>query len=285
MKPLGLGILGLHHQHPRWYNPLWSHLPQYKPLAMADADEKFLADQNEFFKLDTYTDYNKVLQRDDIDVVIIWLPHSEMPAAVAAAAKAGKHVIVEKPCAANLAGAKAIAATAAEYPDIRISAPYCWRTHPASEKIRGFLAEGLLGPVNAVEARLNAGGAWRYVRDNSLWMLKSSEGGGPMWNLGVHWVDYFRYMTGKEVQSVCGFVTKPVGQPARDIEDNSQAVLKFTDGSVGILDISYSLPDSYPGKRDIFVSMRGQIGDISWAPAWQGVRDEMLLVSEHPSVG
>ncbi len=35
MKPLGLGIIGLHHQHPRWYYPLWGHLPQYKPVAVA----------------------------------------------------------------------------------------------------------------------------------------------------------------------------------------------------------------------------------------------------------
>ena len=32
VKPVGLGIIGLHHQHPRWYHPLWSNLPQYRQI-------------------------------------------------------------------------------------------------------------------------------------------------------------------------------------------------------------------------------------------------------------
>ena len=42
MNQLGLGIIGLHHQHPRWYHPLWNHLPEYKPVAIAEQDKDFL---------------------------------------------------------------------------------------------------------------------------------------------------------------------------------------------------------------------------------------------------
>ena len=285
MKPLGLGIIGLQHQHPRWYHPLWSHLPQYKPVAVADADKEFLASENSFFGLDTFTDYHELLHRSDVDVVIIWLAHSEMPEAVEAAAAAGKHIIVEKPCAASVEGAERIVATAQKHPEIKISAPYCWRTHSVSRKIREAIDAGLLGKIMAMEGRLNAGGAHRYIRDNSPWMLKSSEGGGPMWNLGVHWMDYFRWITGKEIVSVSGATSGPVGDPPRDIEDNAQAVLTFEDGAIATLDISYSLSDSYPGKRDIFVAIRGSLGAVAWTPAWQGNTDELLLVSEHESVG
>ena len=284
-KPLGLGIIGLHHQHPRWYNPLWPYLPEYKPVAISDADEAFLASENKFFDLDAHADYHELLGRDDVDVVIIWLPHSEMPAAVEAAAAAGKHVIVEKPCAADIQGAQSIVATASRYPQIKISAPYCWRTHPVSRKIREAVDAGLLGEIMAMEGRLNAGGAHRYIRDNSPWMLKAAQGGGPMWNLGVHWMDYFRWITGKEIVSVTGATSGPVGDPQRDIEDNAQAVLTFEGGAIATLDISYSLSESYPGKRDIFVAMRGSLGAIAWSPAWQGNTDELLLVSEHESVG
>lgn len=298
MKPLGLGIIGLHHQHPRWYHPLWAHLPQYRPLAIADPDAEHLRAENEFFALDAYSDYSDLLGRDDIDVVIVWTPHSEMPDVVAASAAAGKHVIVEKPCAADVEGAERIVRTAAEHPQVKISSPYCWRTHPVTAEIRRAVTGGLLGEITAMEGRLNAGGAWRYVRDNARWMLKRSEGGGPMWNLGVHWIDYFRWMTGREVTAVCGAVSGPTGEgrpsaadrvgdgdPPRDIEDNAQAVLTFDGGATGILDISYALPDSYPGKRDIYVAFRGTLGDAVWAPAWEGVTDELLLVSEHESMG
>ena len=225
MEPLGLGIIGLHHQHPRWYHPLWEHLPQYEPVAVAEADEAFLTAENEFFGLDAHGDYHELLARDDVDVVIVWLPHSEMPEAVAAAAAAGKHVIVEKPCAADLAGARRIAEIARQHPGVRISAPYCWRTHPVSTELRRAADAGWLGKITAMEGRLNAGGAHRYVRDNAVWMLQAAEGGGPMWNLGVHWIDYFRWLTGREVVRVAGAVSGPIGEPSRDIEDNAQALL------------------------------------------------------------
>lgn len=285
MNPLGLAFIGLHHQHPRWYFPLWANLPEYKPIAVAEADEPFLKKENEFFHLDAYTDYRAVLDRKDVDVVVLWLPHSQMPQALADAADAGKHVIVEKPCAADLAGARRIVEVAKKHPALKISAPYCWRTHPASAHIRTAVASGLLGPITAMNARLNAGGAWRYIRDNAPWMLRSAEGGGPMWNLGVHWIDYFRWVTGQEVVSICGAVSGPVGDPPRDIEDNAQAVLTFSGGAVATLDISYGLTDSHPGKRDIYVSFRGQCGDVQWAPAWEGLRDEVLIVSEAPAAG
>ena len=123
MKPLGLAFIGLHHQHPRWYFPLWSNLPEYQPLAVAEADEPFLKSENEFFRLDAYADYRRVLDRKDVEVVAIWLPHSRMPQAVMEAAAAGKHIIVEKPCAADLAGARRIAEAAKKFPAVRISAP------------------------------------------------------------------------------------------------------------------------------------------------------------------
>lgn len=283
-KPLGLGLIGLHHQHPRWYHPLWSHLPQYRPLAVAEGDAEFLAAEKTFFGLDAYGDYRQVLDRRDVDVVIIWLPHSKMPQAVVDAAEAGKHVIVEKPCSSSVDGARRMLEVSRRHPKIKITAPYCWRTHPVSGEIRRAVDAGMLGEIVAMEGRLNAGGAHRYVTDHATWMLQSAERGGPMWNLGVHWVDYFRWMTGRRVMSVCGQAVGPKGDPPRDIEDSAQAILKFEGGATAMLDISYCLPASYPGKRDIYVSLRGRLGGAAWAPAWEGTTDELLLVSEHPSV-
>ncbi len=283
MQPLGLGIIGLRHQHPRWYWPLFSHLPEYRPLAVSEEDKAFLDNQKDFYGLDAYTDYRSILDRNDIDVVLIFLPHSKMPEAVIAALDAGKHVIVEKPCAADLNGMERIAA-AHKYSSCMVSAPYCWRNHPASERMREIVAGGLIGDITAAEARLNAGGAHRYVRDNCAWVLESREGGGPMWNLGVHWIDFLRWMTGKDVATVYGAVSGPFGEPERDIEDNAQAVMTFRNGAVAMLDISYGLKDDYPGKRDIYIALRGTLGSVSWAPAWEGTQDELHLVSEHFSM-
>lgn len=255
MKPLGLGMIGLHHQHPRWYFPQWANLPQYKPVAVAESDEAFLKSENEsFFHLAAYADYKKLLEREDIDAVIIWLPHSQMPQCVADSAAASKHIIVEKPCCSDVAGAQKIADVAKKHPKLKISSPYCWRYHQVSPRIRQAVKEGKLGDIRAMEGRLNGGGAHRYIRDHCPWMLLNSERGGPMWNLGVHWIDYIRWMTGHEVVKVSGQVTRIEGGPQREIEDVAQGLFTFDNGAVAIVEASYSIPDSFPGKRDIYVS-------------------------------
>ena len=283
MQPIGLAIWGLHHQHPRWYWPLFQNLPEFKPLIICDSDEAFLSREAEFFKLEATPDAAAMLARDDVEAVMIFLPHSQMPAAVAQALKAGKHVLVEKPMGANVADVRKVVRLAAGAKRT-VTTGYCWRHDPMARRIRQWIADGLLGEVTHFEGRMSAGGAWRYIRDNAPWMLLDEEGGGPMYNLGVHWVDLFHWWTDLEVTAVRGRTTAIGGEPARTIEDNAYALLEYENGATGVLDISYSVPPSFPQGRDLFVSIRGTCGVINWYPSWGGDDHELLLVSEHESV-
>lgn len=132
---------------------------------------------------------------------------------------------------------------------------------------------------------MTAGGAWRYIRDNAPWMLKAEQAGGPMLNLGVHWIDLFHWWTGLEVAAVQGRATNFGGEPERTIEDCAYAVLEYGNGATGLLDISYSAPRSFPQGRDLFVSIRGTLGMVNWVPSWGGDDNNVLLVTEHASVG
>ncbi len=99
-----------------------------------------------------------------------------------------------------------------------------------------------------------------------------------MHNLGVHWIDMFRWLLEDEVETVTGMVSHT--QHSTDVEDNSFGILRFRGGATATLDISYSVPRSYPAGRDLFVSVRGTLGTISWSPAWGGSDDEVFLVSD-----
>ena len=143
----------------------------------------------------------------------------------------------------------------------------------------GLILHG--GRIITLEGRLSAGSPSRYLVDGiSPWLLeKEIAGGGPMHNLGVHWVDLFRWFLEDEVQTVTGMVSHT--QHSTDVEDNSFGILRFRGGATATLDISYSVPKSYPAGRDIFIAIRGTLGTISWSPAWGGSDDEVLLVSDH----
>jgi predicted dehydrogenase len=75
------------------------------------------------------------------------------------------------------------------------------------------------------------------------------------------------------------------GPPERTIEDCAWALLEYPNGATGVLDISYSAPASFPQGRDLFISIRGTVGCVNWLPAWSGADNDVLLVTEHPSVG
>jgi len=107
---------------------------------------------------------------------------------------------------------------------------------------------------------------------------KARSGGGPMYNLGVHWIDLYRWLLDDEVVEVSGKNVK-VNQEY-DIEDNSFALLTFSRGTVVALDISYTVPDSYPYGRDLYLGLRGTGGVLSWAPSFEGVKERLFVCSD-----
>jgi len=284
MKPIGLAVWGLHHQHPRWYWPLFRNLPQFRPLAICDADREFLLREKEFFQVEAYDDPQRMLQRRDIEAVLVFVPHSRMPEAVEQAVRAGKHVLVEKPMCASAAGARRVVDLAAAT-DLKVTTGYYWRFDPMAVRVKRWIAEGLLGDIVHLEGRMNAQGAWRYVRDGAPWMLEAAERGGPMFNLGVHWIDLFHWLTGLEVKAVWGATNSLGGPPPRTIEDQAGALLEYENGAIGLLDISYSLPTCHPRGRDFFILLRGSKGCLYWTPSLGNEDNELTLVSEHESLG
>jgi len=99
-----------------------------------------------------------------------------------------------------------------------------------------------------------------------------------MHNLGVHWIDLFRWLLQDEVQEATGMVSHL--QHGLDVEDNSFALLRFCGGATATLDIGYSVPAEYPAGRDLFIGIRGTRGALSWSPAWGGTADEVFVCSD-----
>ena len=188
------------------------------------------------------------------------------------------NVIVEKPMAANAAGARRMIA-AAERAGVTLSTPYVWRCHPVVQEMKRFVDQGVTGRVVGCEGRCAAGRLSRYIEGHAGWMLeKARSGGGPMFNLGVHWVDLYRWLLADEVAEVTGKNVRVNQQ--YDIEDNSFALLTFSRGTVLALDISYTVPDSYPFGRDLYLALRGTTGVLSWSPSFEGTKERLFVCSD-----
>lgn len=281
MQPIGVGIIGLHHLHPVDYLPHFQAIARTVVRGIAETDDAYRTRVCKQTGIQGHANIDDLLARSDIHLVAIFLPHDECPEAVEKAASAGKHILVEKPMASTSDGIRRMIA-AAKKTGVTLSPPYCWRYHPASQQIKRLIDAGDIGDIIALEGRCAAGFPQRYLENGiSPWLLqKKSAGGGPMHNLGVHWIDLFRWFLKDEVASATGMLSH--AQHELDVEDNSFALIRFKRGATAILDISYSVPPQYPAGRDLLINIRGTRGDITWSPAWGGNSDEIFLVSNHP---
>lgn len=279
-ETLKVAIIGLGHLHPRSYMTHFQAIPTIEAVAVAEPDGALRKSFCEDFGLRGYASLNALLAAETPDIATIFLPHSDCPEAAEKCAAKGIHLMVEKPMAASLDGALRME-QAAKDAGVRLSTGYVWRLHPVAARIRDLVAGGAIGRVVGCDGRCAAGRLSRYIEGHSPWILQRAlSGGGPMYNLGVHWIDLLRWILGDDVVEVSGRNVKV--NTAFDIEDNCFAHLRFGSGAIAALDISYTVPDAFPHGRDLYISLRGTQGVISWAPAYEGAEDLLHICSDHP---
>lgn len=279
-QPLRVAVIGLRHLHPRSYMPVLEAVSDFTVTAVAESDGTVRAAFAKDFGVKPYVDWREMLEREPFELAIIFLPHAECPEAACACAERGIHVLVEKPMAASAAGLRSMI-EASRRTGVILATPYVWRYHPVARQMKELVQQGVLGRIVGCEGRCAAGRLERYSAGQAGWMLvKKLSGGGPMYNLGVHWIDLYRWLLEDEVAEVIGRNVKVNEQ--YDIEDNSFALLTFSRGAVLALDISYTVPDSYPAGRDLYLGVRGTQGVLSWSPSFEGTRERLFVCSDAP---
>jgi len=280
MQPLRVGIVGLRHLHPRAYMASFASVSEFEVVAAAENDPAVREAFGRDFAVRCYGDWREMIEHETLQMAAIFLPHVECPEAAIACARRGLHVMVEKPMAASAAGAWSMVEAAREA-RVVLSTPYVWRFHPVVCAIRESARAGDLGTIVGCEGRCAAGRLHRYIEGHAAWMLdRRQSGGGPMYNLGVHWIDLYRWLLEDEVVDAVGrnvHVNREF-----DVEDNSFALLTFARGTVLSLDISYTVPDSYPAGRDLYLALRGTRGVVQWSPSFEGTREDLFVCTAEP---
>lgn len=279
MERLSVGLIGLAHLHPRSYMPVFE-AAGFRVAAAAEPDPEILEPFAREFGVAAYSDWRAMLDREKLDLAAVFLPHAHCPEAAVACAGRGIHVLVEKPMAASSDGVRRMA-EAARRAGVLLTTPYVWRYHPVARQMKRYVEEGALGRVVGCEGRCAAGRLHRYIDGHAGWMLRRAlSGGGPMHNLGVHWIDLYRWLLQDEPAEVYGKNVQ-INQDY-DIEDNSFALVTFSRGAVLALDISYTIPDSFPYGRDLHLSVRGVSGALSWSPSFEGINERLFICSDAP---
>ena len=211
-------------------------IPVRKVLVDLNAEQAEQGRQRFGFE-EASTDWRSVIERPDIDVVDIVTPNDSHAEIAIAAAKAGKHVICEKPLARTVAEAKAMLDAVQAAKVIHMVA-FNYRRTPAVALARKYIAEGRIGKI------LNFRGT--YLQDWSAdpnsplsWRFsKKIAGSGTLGDIGTHVVDMARYLVG-EIQAVNAMTKTYI--PTRPLQaggvDKLGAAEKSTDGPRGVVDV------------------------------------------------
>ncbi len=239
MTKVRVGIIGAGKIAERLHCPQYSGLKNVEIVAICDIVKKKAERLAEMFKIGrVYTDYKKMLKEESLDAVSVCLPNYLHAPASIFALNNGMHVLVEKPMAMNLKEMKAMTAASKKAKKVlMVEQPH--RFDPAHEALKDVVDKGIIGQVVSVRAKLGHSGP-EFWSDDSPWFFDiKKSGGGVTMDVGIHILDAVRFVTGKEISEVTGFMANLVKKTMK-LEDNVEAALKFTDGTIGVYEASWT---------------------------------------------
>jgi predicted dehydrogenase len=281
---LTLGMIGLKHQHTAGHLRTFEALDAVSRVVLCHPGDAAAAlPAGDFAKVGgDPVDLDHLLAREDIPVVCVTLPNDITPEIVARCARAGKHVLCEKPCARSAAEMRPAQAELKRQ-GRQFCVFYIWRANPAVLQMRHLVRSGAIGRLTSVELRMVT--TQVGMRNPSHWLFRRDmAGGGILSWLGCHWLDLMRYVTGREVESVAALVGTVSGE-AIDVEDVAGVTMRLNGGALATLHAGYLLPSGRPGYEnagyDMGITFRGTTGTLSHS----GYGDEQTVTLESIAPG
>jgi len=233
-----------------WHIPLYLaalDAPGIEVVAISDKENAKGREIAARFNARLYESYEKLLEQEHIDFAFVFGRHSEM-------AKIGEELVrrkvpftLEKPCgicAEDVARLRQKAEDAGVY----VAVPFIFRISDffsAVNEIEGQVP----ADFNHLQFRFIVGPPSRYVAAGAPWMLDPAiAGGGSTINVATHFIDLFRFLTGKEVTTVSAQMHARTHNG--DVEDYSLVTLTTEDGVIGLVESGYSFPSTPDEQRE-----------------------------------
>ena len=195
-------------------------------VSCADLDEgAALRTAREFGFARHYQDYGEMLAKEELDGVVVALPHHMLAEAAVAAANAGCNVFVEKPVGVNKAQAVGLR-EAADRAGVTVMVGYAFRFDPARRTLKSLIEQGALGTITQVCAGFSSP---PFTGSVAGWYADPTKGGGPLFNIGGHITDAVLWMVDSAAQRVYGEVLR---DPESGLDKSAGYTIRFENGAI-----------------------------------------------------
>ncbi|EMY76174.1 oxidoreductase, NAD-binding domain protein [Leptospira weilii serovar Ranarum str. ICFT] len=180
-----------------------------------------------------YSDYNRLLQ-EELDVLLVCLTNDIAPDATIAGLNRGLNVFCEKPPGRNMNDIERVILVAEKNPTLKLMYGFNHRYHESVKEALQMIASGKLGRI--INLRGVYGKSKLITFNQPDWRTKREiAGGGVLLDQGIHIVDLMRLFAGDFID-VHSFISNSFWR--YDVEDNAYAIMRTSDGIVGMLNSS-----------------------------------------------
>ncbi len=203
----------------------------------------------EQYRVEAFSDVAEMVQNAGVQAVTICTPHPLHAEPAIKAARAGAHVIVEKPLAASLTDCDAMI-RAAQEAGVKLAMISQRRLYAPVQRIKQALDDGKLG--QPVLGTVNMFG-WRdraYYESNPWRGTWQGEGGGVLVNQAPHQLDILQWLMGP-VEELSGYWAN-LNHPYIEVDDTAVAVIRFKSGALGNIVVSNSQNPAIYGKVTLY---------------------------------
>jgi predicted dehydrogenase len=210
-----------------------------------------------------YENFDEIAHNPAIQAVYVALPNSMHAEYTIRAAKAGKHVLCEKPMATSVVDCESMIA-ACKAANVKLMIAYRCHYEPTNLKAIKLIRDGALGQVQAIVSPFGfniAPGEWR--------LNKKLAGGGPLFDVGIYSLNACRYLTGEEPEHISAYASV-IDHDGRfdQVEENVSWTMRFPSGIVA------SCVTTYGANMDGFFRVYGSKGwlEVDQAFVYEGLR-------------
>jgi predicted dehydrogenase len=204
-------------------------------------------------------EFGDCLENPEVDAVYLATPQSEHWKATVAAARAGKHVLCEKPLALNPDQSAEMVRVCGEC-GVQLMTAYRKYFEPSALFLKKLIQSGKLGKIDVITASFSE----LHVAGKSIaWLLDSKvAGGGPLMDLGVYCVNTSRWLVDEDPVQASAYAWKKDAERFRDVEEGISFRLQFASGIV------MEGTSTYSSIISSFVFVQGTKGWACLAPAF-----------------
>jgi len=248
---IGAGIFGQHHAQA--YGRHWA--VDFVSVCDLDGERAHEIAQLHGARMST-TDYTELLENPDIEAISIATPDHLHREIAVACAKAGKHLLIEKPLATTVEDTQAILDTA-NASGIKLMVDFHNRVNPAMVNAREAIRRGHIGRPAYIYSRLS--NTTMVSTDMLRWASESS----ALWFLASHMIDIVCWILEDKVHKVYAVsregILRDLGVQAPDFH---VATIEFCNGAVAVFENAWILPRSHATVKDLKLEILGSEGAL-----------------------